>query len=29
MVLLIDNKAKILLNTTGEALHKRGYRDET
>ncbi len=29
MVLLIDDKVKILLNTTWEALHKRGYRDET
>lgn len=29
MVLLINDKVKILLNTTWEALHKRGYRDET
>jgi len=29
MVLLINNKAKILLNTTWEALHKRGYRVDT
>jgi len=29
MVLLIDDKLKILLNTTWEALHKRWYRDET
>jgi len=29
MVLLIDDKVKILLNTTWEALHKRGYRTDT
>jgi len=29
MVLLIDDKVKILLNTTWEALHKRWYRIET
>jgi len=29
MVLLINNKAYILLNTTWEALHKRWYRQET
>jgi len=29
MVLIINDKAKILLNTTWEALHKRGYRTET
>ncbi|MDD3645837.1 MAG: class I SAM-dependent RNA methyltransferase [Candidatus Gracilibacteria bacterium] len=29
MVLLIGDKARILLNTTGEALHKREYRQET
>jgi len=29
MVLLVNNKAYILLNTSWEALHKRGYRAET
>jgi putative N6-adenine-specific DNA methylase len=29
MVLLIDDKVKILLNNTWEALHKRGYRIKT
>jgi 23S rRNA G2445 N2-methylase RlmL len=26
MILIIDNKARILLNTSGNALHMRGYR---
>ena len=29
MVVIINDKAKILLNTSGEALHKRWYRTET
>jgi len=29
MVVLINDKVRILLNTSGEALHKRGYRTET
>ena len=29
MVVLINNKARIILNTSGEALHKRWYRTET
>ncbi len=29
MVIIINDKAKILLNTSGEALHKRWYRTET
>lgn len=29
LLLLIDNKLRILLNTTWEALHKRGYRKES
>ncbi|MDD3145095.1 MAG: class I SAM-dependent RNA methyltransferase [Candidatus Gracilibacteria bacterium] len=28
LVLLIDNKARILLNTSGNALHMRGYREK-
>ncbi|MDD4151398.1 MAG: class I SAM-dependent RNA methyltransferase [Candidatus Gracilibacteria bacterium] len=29
LVLIIDGEAKIMLNTTGEALHKRGYRENS
>ncbi|RKW20652.1 class I SAM-dependent RNA methyltransferase [Candidatus Gracilibacteria bacterium] len=29
LLLLVDNKLRILLNTSGEALHKRGYRRES
>ncbi|ATU05758.1 hypothetical protein BKN14_04975 [Candidatus Gracilibacteria bacterium HOT-871] len=28
LALLVDNKLRVMLNTTGEALHKRGYRTE-
>lgn len=28
MILIIDNKARILLNTSGNALHMRGYREK-
>ncbi|NVP17858.1 class I SAM-dependent RNA methyltransferase [Candidatus Gracilibacteria bacterium] len=29
LVLIIDNKARILLNTSGDALHMRGYREKS
>ena len=28
LILIVDNNAKILLDITGEPLHKRGYREE-